>query len=99
MVDSLTKYKEAFLARVKGAREAAGYNQEEMAGELDISRDRYAKWETRSLLPHQFIAAFAEITGHDAWFILTGQSHQPSKPKTNVTPLTSKPIPRLKAAR
>ena len=80
MVESLTKYTEAFCARVRGARAAAGYNQVEMAKELRIRRDRYAKYENRSLMETQFIAAFAKITGHDPWFILTGQPRQEAKP-------------------
>lgn len=80
MVNSLTKYKEAFCARVRGARDAAGYKQEEMAAKLRIRRDRYAKYERRSLMPPQFIAEFAQITGHDTWFILTGQPRQDAKP-------------------
>ena len=56
-----------------------------MAEKLCITRDRYAKYERRSLMETQFVAAFAQITGHDTWFILTGQSRQEAKPGYNGT--------------
>ena len=50
---------------------------------MGITRDKYAKFERRSLLRHDLIAAVAEITGHDTWFILTGQPRQEVKPNYN----------------
>jgi len=47
-----------------------------MATMLGITRDTYAKYERRSLLRHDLIPAVAKITGHDVWYILTGQPRQ-----------------------
>jgi ribosome-binding protein aMBF1 (putative translation factor) len=58
-----SRFKKAFLARTKRAREAAGLTQEELAQRLGIRQDKYAKYETRSPLPHQYVARFCEITG------------------------------------
>ena len=76
MAVSLKQYKEAFCARLRGARKAAGYTQVEMADLLDITRDNYAKYERRSLLRVDLIPEFSRITGHDTWFLLTGQPNQ-----------------------
>ena len=80
MVDSPTKYKEAFCVRLGALRRAAGYTQVEMANMLGIPRDTYAKYEKRSLLRHDLISHVAEITGHDVWFVLTGKPHQNDAP-------------------
>jgi DNA-binding XRE family transcriptional regulator len=60
---SPARFKKAFLARTKRAREAAGLTQEEMARRMGIRQDKYAKYESRSPLPHQYIARFCEVTG------------------------------------
>ena len=82
MTANLTLYKEAFCARLRGVRKAAGYTQEQMAKKLDITRDNYAKYETRSPLRHDLIAEVAKITGHDTWFLLTGRPRQDEKTRT-----------------
>lgn len=60
---SPARFKKAFLARTKLAREAAGLTQEELAKRLGIRQDKYAKYESRSPLPHQYVARFCEVTG------------------------------------
>lgn len=67
------QYKKAFCTRLKSIREATGLNQDDFAKQLGIKRDTYAKYESRSLLPHHLIPRVCEITGHDCWFVLTGQ--------------------------
>ena len=69
-----TRYRKAFCQRLKAAREAAGYTQITFAKELGLERDTYAKYESRSLLPHHLIPRVCQLTGHDAWYMLTGQS-------------------------
>ena len=99
MAVSLKQYKEAFCARLKGARKSAGYTQAGIAALLGISRDNYAKYETRSLLRHDLIPAVARITGHDTWFLLTGQSHRDASAQRhrNAKATVRRPVSNLKS--
>ena len=99
MAVSLKQYKEAFCARLKGARKSSGYTQVEIAKLLGISRDNYAKYETRSLLRHDLIPAVARITGHDTWFLLTGQSRRDAlvQKRRNSKAAARRPKSRLKS--
>lgn len=69
-----TKYREAFCERLQRVRISAGYTQASLARELKIDKDTYAKYESRSLLPHHLIPAVCELTHTDAWFLLTGKA-------------------------
>lgn len=72
---SPTAYKAALCRRIQAARESIDMTQEQMAAALGIKRDRYSKYEVgRSMLPHHLIPRFCELTKHDPWYILTGQS-------------------------
>lgn len=68
-------YKREFIQRLRMIRGAAGLTQEEFSKKLDIARDTYAQYESRSLLPHHLIFKVCELTGHDCLFILTGRGH------------------------
>lgn len=59
---SRTEFRRAFIARVRQVRAATGRTQAEMAEALDISAKLYESYETRSLLPHDLIAQFAQVT-------------------------------------
>lgn len=76
------KYKTAFCQRIANARDSAGFTQETMGKALGIGRDRYAKYETRSLMPHHLLVEFCKLTGHHPWYILTGQA-SPKSPGTD----------------
>lgn len=52
----------AFIARTKQARDRSGFTQAEIAKILGIKQDRYKQYETRSPLPHEFVAAFCAAT-------------------------------------
>lgn len=58
-----SKFKKAFLARIKLAREGAGLTQVQMAERLGIPQDKYSKYEVRSFMPHELLSKFSEITG------------------------------------
>lgn len=66
------RYREAFCSRLKNLRESAGYTQKEVALELGIDKDTYAKYESRSLLPHHLITQVAELFYVDVVFLLSG---------------------------
>lgn len=57
-----SKFKKAFLSRIKLARDGAGLTQEQMAERLGIQQGKYAKYETRSFMPHELLHKFSEIT-------------------------------------
>lgn len=57
-----SKFKAAFHARIKLARQGAGLTQEEIAQRMGIRQDKYAKYETRSLMPHHLLSRFSELT-------------------------------------
>lgn len=67
------EYKKALIARVKAARVASGLTQEEVALAIGATRDRVLKYESRTPLPTYLIEPFAEATGQDPFFILTGR--------------------------
>lgn len=60
-------------------REAAGLTQEEFSKSLGVARDTYARYETRSLLPHHLVIPVCDLTGHDCYFLLTGRA-RPATP-------------------
>lgn len=67
-------YKKAFLARTKAVREAAGLTQEQVANRLGLAgRDYYSIYERRTMLPHEYIAPFADLCRTSCHFLLTGK--------------------------
>ena len=56
---SPAQFKQAFISRVRTARETAGYSQREMAEALHIPLKNYESYESRTPLPHFLILQFA----------------------------------------
>ena len=69
-------FRKGFQARIKLLRDAAGFSQEEMARELGVHKDTYAKWENRenSLMPHDVISVFLGLTGGSYEYLFEGRS-------------------------
>lgn len=68
------QFKESVCARLKELRLKAGYDKmTEFAKELGIPVTTYPKYESRSLLPHRYIARVCELTGCDEHYFLTGE--------------------------
>lgn len=67
------EYKRAFLLRTYSAREHRGINQETVANSLGISQPLYAKYETRTPLPHRYIWAFCTACSVTVEWLVTGQ--------------------------
>ena len=67
-------WQKAFKARTQLLRDGAGYSQGEMARELGVPKDTYAKWENRpgSIMPHDRIPKFLEITGGSYGYLFEG---------------------------
>ena len=82
MVRNQSKYQREFCQRLKAVRERANYSQTDFAAKLGLPRDTYAKYETRSLLPHDLIGEVARLTGRHPFFILTGADDAKEPPPT-----------------
>lgn len=67
------EYRDAFIARLRDMREQAELEPEDVAKELRVKRDTYLRWETRGLMPHQFIIPFCTFVGSDPYLLLTGE--------------------------
>lgn len=72
-------FRPAFLRRTRALRQAAGHSQTSIASALGLHRDRYAKYETRSPLPHALIPRFLELTRAD-FHELFGPAPPPAAP-------------------
>jgi len=73
------------MARTKAAREDARLNVPEMAQALSeavgrtISADTYRKWESESLIPHDVILAFCDVTRiHPSRFLAKDEQQDPA---------------------
>lgn len=56
-------FRPVVCGRIKDARDKAGYTQRSMATALGIEdASKYAKYESRSLMPHEYLTRFAELT-------------------------------------
>lgn len=71
-------YRDDFVARTKAARKKRFESQAEIAKALShvagrrIEADTYRKWEKDTLLPHDLIIPFCELTETDPWALMTG---------------------------
>jgi len=71
--------REAIIARTKAARESIHLSHAQIAAELSeltgrvILADSYRKWESESLIPHDLIVPFCNITRTDVYELLTGE--------------------------
>lgn len=72
------EYKNGFIRRTKAAREAARISHIEIAAALTqrvhrpVVADTYRKYEKDTLLPHDLIVPFCEVTGANLYELLTG---------------------------
>lgn len=67
-------FKAEFIARTKAAREAKeGLTQAKIAKILGIDQGTYKQYETRSLLPHQYMETFCFVTGVPVDWLVTGE--------------------------
>jgi transcriptional regulator with XRE-family HTH domain len=73
------QYKQAFIERVKAARDAVDMTQQQIADALGMPQDRYKQYESRSLLPHHLIGRFCIITRADPEWLVTGRGQKPLK--------------------
>lgn len=71
------KFKQAFLGRVRAAREATGLTQMQMAAMLGVDVGTYGKWETRTLMPHEFVDLFCEAAGVTHHWLYRGEKALP----------------------
>ena len=71
------EYQAEFKARVRQAREGAGYTQGELADLLGIAQDTYKQYETRSLLPHRLIRRFCLACRIDESWLISGEGPVP----------------------
>ena len=55
-------FKKAVCKRVMAARIAAGLRHEDIAQALGMSLDSVKRWESRSLIPHDLILPFCQLT-------------------------------------
>jgi transcriptional regulator with XRE-family HTH domain len=58
-------FRTVFCARVRALRIAQGMTQAEMAEALGIGGEAYRSYESRALMPHHLVEAFARITGEE----------------------------------
>ena len=66
----------AFIARTKEARLRRFEAAKDMAASLKIGAARYAKYETRTPLPHEYVAQFCLIAGVSIEWLFTGQERR-----------------------
>lgn len=74
-------YRDAMCARLKAARKAAGYTQESFAELLGLDEKTYAKYESRSLLPHPLIGRVCRLLDIDAFVFLDGFGRDAARPQ------------------
>lgn len=67
------EFNESFRRRLKAMRLAREWTQEQMAEALQIGAERYAKYETRSMLPLYLVPRLALLTGESVEYIVTGK--------------------------
>lgn len=84
--DPASAYQAAFIERTRWARRASGLSQDEVAEGLGIEQTRYSKYETRSMLPHEFVPMFCLLTRIDADWLFREKGRAPAasaKPEPN----------------
>lgn len=73
-------FREAMRARMQEARDRVSYSQADMANALRMPKDRYTKMEQRGALPTHLVEPFANATGVDVLWLLTGRGQKVRKP-------------------
>jgi len=74
---AISAYKREFTTRIRRAREARGWKQQEMADFLDIRQDKYKQYERRSFMPHYLLPKFCKLCAIDLLWLFTGHGHGP----------------------
>lgn len=72
--EARTEFEAEFKARTKEARETKGLTQVQMATALGMDQGKYKQYETRSVLPHEYIEQFLLITGRNYEWLFTGRA-------------------------
>lgn len=85
------QYLEAIRQRTFSAREHRGITQEAIANSLGIDQTLYAKYETRTPLPHRHIWAFCIACNITVEWLVTGQGKG--------VPLLDRPPPKKRRGR
>lgn len=70
-------YRQEFLQRTREARDTTGLSQGDFAKLLGLNKDIYAKYENRSLLPHDLTPTFVAVTGASYTWLFTGIGKPP----------------------
>jgi|GEM_PF-6098175 len=74
MGQSLTNYEKGIMARTVEARKKRFPNQTEIAAKIGVTRETYAKYENRGVIPSRYISAFCEAVGISERYLLTGEA-------------------------
>ena len=86
-------YRKEFTKRVRRARNARGWKQQQVADFLNVPQDKYKQYEGRSLMPHYLLPTFCTLCGVDVLWLFTGTGRGP----TEITPIElPKPTKRSK---
>ena len=73
---SSSVYRQEFINRVRQARENSGLTQQQVADVFQVKQDVYKQYETRSIMPHRYIAAFCVATRVSEKWLLTGRERR-----------------------
>jgi transcriptional regulator with XRE-family HTH domain len=76
------EYNDALCQRVRELRQEKDWTIEQMADALGVPAERYRKYEVRSPLPQYLFERFAQLTGRDVHYIVTGKS-APASPRAS----------------
>jgi len=71
-----TEIELAFIERTKTARQGRFGAAKDMAKALGIGAERYAKYEFRSPLPHEYVEQFCLIAGVSIEWLFTGSERK-----------------------
>jgi len=92
-------YKLEFIERVKAARTARGYTQQQISELLGIDQGKYKQYESRSYLPHDLMPRFCIACSVDPAWLITGKGRMTAAPTApRETPAKPAPRKRGKAA-
>lgn len=75
------EYRKAMCQRLKAARAASGHTQETFAELLGLNVKTYAKYESRSILPHNYIGIACRALDLNPFFLLDGIGRDAARPK------------------
>lgn len=73
----VSAHRDAFVRRVRRAREGRYRTQQELCDVLEIAQPKYDKYERRSYLPHHLLWRFCQACGVDLKWLVTGRGRQP----------------------